>query len=84
MKSKRFHQISFTKYIIPFVSQLIALYQNEACSRPHHSNHLAKLKECTGTTTLRRGKSKADLPAESAFSLPLKPIWLGTHQKVMS
>ena len=30
------------------------------------------------------GKSSADLAAESALSLPLMPIWLGTQQKIMS
>ena len=30
-----------------------------------------------------QGKSKADLAAESAFSLPLMPVWLGTQQKTV-
>ena len=45
------------------------------------------LKSVLGTPTLTRGKSKADLAAEfaeSAFSLPLMPTWLGTQQKVMT
>ena len=33
---------------------------------------------------MKRGNSKADLAAESAFSLPLMPVWLGTIQKTMS
>ena len=33
---------------------------------------------------MARGKSKSDLAAESAFSLPLMPTWLGTQQKRMS
>ena len=37
-----------------------------------------------GTPTLTRGKSKVDLAAESAFSLPLMPTWLGTQHKIMS
>ena len=42
------------------------------------------LKSVLGTPTLTRGKSNADLAAESAFSLPLLPIWLGTQQKIIS
>ena len=32
---------------------------------------------------LPSGKSKTDLAAESAFSLPLMPTWLGTQHKIM-
>ena len=39
---------------------------------------------CCGNSTLTHGKSKADLAAESAFSLPLLPTWLGTQHKIMS
>ena len=68
-------------------------WQNEACLQPHHSNHLAKwkryigwlyiLNQCRVRQTLAQGKSKADLAAESAFSLPLMPTWLGTQHKRM-
>ena len=36
----------------------------------------------TGIPTLTRGKSKVDLAAESAFSLPLIPIWLDTKTNI--
>ena len=42
------------------------------------------LKSVYGTPTLAWGNSSADLAAESAFSLPLIPVWLGTQQKIMS
>ena len=37
-----------------------------------------------GYTNRGMRQSKADLAAESAFSLPLMPVWLGTQQKTMS
>ena len=42
------------------------------------------LKSVLGTPTLTRGKYKADLAADSGFSLPLMSTWLGTQQKVIS
>ena len=67
--------------------------QNNVCSQPHNSNH-AKMgriywviwcfKSVLGTPALTRGKSKADLAAESAFSLSLMPTLLDTQQKVIT
>ena len=40
------------------------------------------LKSVLGTPTFTRSKYKADLAAESAFSLPPTLLWLGTHKNM--
>ena len=47
-------------------------------------NRMMLVRDRTIPIILTRGKSKADLAAECAFSLPLMPTWLGIQQNVMA